>query len=134
VLLSAEFNKRFIALDASILWAALLDPPRFNLKGWHWEDDNKDSKSKKFFIQEVLTLALSEKMVHVDLTGRSDVSSSDDCNSDVSFDFLFVVRNVRRSSIDSQDKELSCIEILKVEKNGAHIRECVIDILIQRDE
>jgi hypothetical protein len=105
VLLSAEFNKRFIALDASILWTTLLDP-RFNLKGWHWKDNNEASKSKKFLIQEVLALALSEERVHIDLA-----SSSDDCNSDASFDALFDDRNVKRSSIDSQDKELTRIEM-----------------------
>jgi hAT family C-terminal dimerisation region len=80
------------------------------LKGWHWKDDNKASKSKNFLIQEVLALASSEERVHVDLA-----SSSDDCNSDASFDVLFDDRNVRRSSIDSQYKELSSIKTLKVD-------------------
>jgi hAT family C-terminal dimerisation region len=67
-------------------------------------------KSNKFLIQEVLALASSEERVHVDLA-----LSSDDCNSDASFNILFDDRNVRRSSIDSQDKELSRIEILMVD-------------------
>jgi hypothetical protein len=69
-------------------------------------DEKMASKSKKLLIQEVLTLASSEEMVHVNLTGHNDVSSSDDCNINASFDFLFDDRIVRRC--------LTALKLLKI--------------------